>query len=81
MYLLRQIILSFTTLASTKSSWNGLRMDRYKQDQRRHKLFNKLDDDPNAMKAKVKTLFKKGHWEGALTTLDRLEITSIRLRS
>ena len=53
-------------------------MDRYKQDQRRHKLFNKLDDDPNAMKAKVKTLFKRGHWEGALKTLDRLEITLLR---
>ena len=52
-------------------------MERGRQDQRRHKMFSKLDDDPNAMKAKVKTLFKRGHWEGALKTLDRFVKTLI----
>ena len=53
-------------------------MDRSRKDQFRHKLFKKLDEDPNTMKAKVKTLFKRGHWEGALKTLDRLELNLIR---
>ena len=46
-------------------------MDHYKQDKRRHKIFSKLDNDPSAMKAKIQTLFKKGHWELALKTLNR----------
>ena len=46
-------------------------MDHYKQDKRRQKIFSKLDNDPNAMKAKIQTLFKKGHWELALMTLNR----------
>ena len=46
-------------------------MNRDKKDRRRHKLFSKLDNDPNAMKTKAKTLFKRGHWEGALKCLDR----------
>ena len=46
-------------------------MIRYKQDKRRQKIFSKLDNDPNAMKAKIQTQFKRGHWEGALKTLNR----------
>ena len=46
-------------------------MDHWKKDQRRQKIFSKLDNDPNALKDKIQTLFKKGHWEGALNTLNR----------
>ena len=46
-------------------------MNRYRQEQRRQKMFSKLDNDPSAMKAKIQTLFKKGHWELALKTLNR----------
>ena len=46
-------------------------MERDKRDERRQRIFSKLDNDPNAMKSKAKTLFKKGHWEEALKCLDR----------
>ena len=46
-------------------------MNRYRQEQRRQKMFNKLDNDPGARKDKIKTLFRKGQWERALAALDR----------
>ena len=46
-------------------------MNRYRQEQRRQKMFSKLDNDPGARKDKIKTLFRKGQWERALAALDR----------
>ena len=48
-----------------------LKMNRYRQEQRRQKMFSKLDNDPSARKDKIKTLFRKGQWERALVALDR----------
>ena len=47
------------------------KMNRYRQEQRRQKMFSKLDNDPSARKDKIKTLFRKGQWERALVALDR----------
>ena len=55
-------------------------MDHWKKDQRRQKIFSKLDNDPNALKDKIQTLFKKGHWEGALNTLNRYVFLSMYQR-
>ena len=46
-------------------------MASHTKDQRRHKLFDKLHNDPTTIKTNIRTLFKKGHWEGALKSLDR----------
>ena len=48
-----------------------LKMNRYRQEQRRQKMFSKLDNDPSARKDKIKALFRKGQWERALAALDR----------
>ena len=52
-------------------------MNRDKKDRRRHKLFSKLDNDPNVMKTKARILFKSGHWEGCLKCLDRYGFSTI----
>ena len=52
-------------------------MNRDKKDRRRHKLFSKLDNDPNVMKTKARILFKSGHWEGSLKCLDRYGFSTI----
>ena len=46
-------------------------MDRDKKAQRRQRIFSILDNDPNVMKSKANTLFKRGQWDGALKCLDR----------